>query len=256
LFVVTRAVRRAAAIVLEGLLPADCLLCSGWLPWRQAGGVCPGCWDRLAWAPGRKRPPRGPLAAVAWAADFGGDMRRLIHILKFERFDPLGFPLGRAAARHLPPRLLVGPPPRPAAAPPPHQPAPSRPSPAIPRPAIVVPVPLHWTRRLRRGYNPAHLLARGVAAELGLPLLTGALARRRGRHQIGLGRRERLASLAGVFAAPGATARHLRGRTILLVDDVLTTGATVEACAQALHDAGAERVVAFALARTRRTRRP
>lgn len=232
---VPAAARRIAALVLEGLLPADCLLCAGWLPWRQEGGLCPGCWARLDWAPGWRRPRRGPLYAVAWAADYGGDIRRLVHLLKFERFDPVGIPLGRAAARAAVTRGTA----RAALVPPP----------------VVVPVPLHWTRRWRRGYNPAALLAGGVARELALPILPGALVRRRrGRHQVGLGRRDRLAALAGVFVPRPSAARHLRGRSILLVDDVVTTGATLEACAAALRAAGASRVVGLGIARTPRRR--
>jgi ComF family protein len=241
---VPAAARRVAEFVLEGLLPADCLLCAGWLPWRQEGGVCPGCWERLHWAPGSRRPRRGPLAAVAWAADYGGDIRHLVHLLKFERFDPVGIPLGRAAARRLPRH------------------SPCRDDDLIRDgaggdrlPPIVVPVPLHWTRRWRRGYNPAALLACGVARELALPILSGALVRRRrGRHQVGLGRRDRLATLAGVFAARPSATRHLRGRPVLLVDDVVTTGATLEACATALRAAGASRVVGLGIARTPKRR--
>jgi len=241
---VLAAARKVAALVLESLLPADCLLCACWLPWRQEGGVCPGCWERLDWSPGSRRPRRGPLASVAWAADHGGDLRHLVHLLKFERFDPIGIPLGRAAARRLPGPVTCR--------------SHARRGGTLNDgagggrlPSIVVPVPLHWTRRWHRGYNPAALLAQGVARELALPILPRALVRRRrGRHQIGLGRRDRLAALAGVFAARPSTARHVRGRSILLVDDVVTTGATLEACATALRAAGATRITALALTRT------
>jgi ComF family protein len=232
LLAIASAARRAAALILEGLLPADCLLCAGWLPWRQEGGVCPECWARLHWAPGVRRPRRSSLDAVAWAADYGGDIRRLVHLLKFERFDPIGAPLGGAAARAA---LARG----------------SRSLTPVGPPPVVVPVPLHWTRRWRRGYNPAALLASGVARELALPFRPGALVRRRrGRRQVGLGRHDRLAALAGVFAADPAVTRALRQRSVLLVDDVLTTGATLEACAAALRAAGVARVTALAVART------
>jgi ComF family protein len=235
----TAAARRAAAIVLEGLLPADCLLCAGWLPWRQEGGVCAACWGHLAWAPGAVRPRHSGLDAVAWAADYGGAIRHLIHLLKFERFDPIGLPLGRAAARAA---LLRG------AAAGAHRAGAEA---QVAAPPVVVPVPLHWTRRWRRGYNPAALLASGVARELALPFAPNALVRRRrGRRQVGLGRRERLAALSGVFAARRFGAASLRGLPVLLVDDVVTTGATLEACASALRKAGATRVTALAIART------
>jgi ComF family protein len=230
---VVAAARRAAALVFETLLPADCLRCGAWLPLRQEGGVCLPCWERLPWRPGRSAPRRGPLDALLWGADYDGDFRRLIRIYKFERFDPLGRPLGRAAARRLPAGRLRR------------------------DDFVVVPVPLHWTRRWRRGFNPAALLAQGLAGALGLPLRPDALRRRRrGRRQVGLGRRERRAALAGVFVASRGAARAIRGRDILLVDDVVTTGATLEACAAALLAGGARSVVGFAVARTPRPGAP
>jgi len=227
---VARVARRAAALVFETLLPADCLLCGLWLPFRQEGGVCLPCWGRLPWRPGGRAPGRGPLDGLVWGADYDGEFRRLIRIYKFERFDPLGKPLGRAAAGRLRGGRLD---PR--------------------RALVVVPVPLHWTRRFSRGFNPAALLADGLAGALGLPVMRKALRRRRrGRRQVGLGRRERRRALAGVFVAPRRGARPLRGRDVLLVDDVVTTGATLEACAEALRKAGARSVIGFALARTPR----
>jgi ComF family protein len=184
---------------------------------------------------------RGPLLAVAWAGDYGGGLRRLVHALKFEKFDPLGAVLGGFAAAQVRPLLersiACG---------------------ALPAPDLVVPVPLHWTRRWRRGFNQSLLLAAGFAAEMRLPLLAGSLARRRrGRRQMGLRRRDRLVALSGVFSARRAprwrsSRRSLAGRTILLVDDVTTTGATLEACAAALRRAGARAVVGCVVARTRR----
>jgi len=228
---VVAAARRVAAVLFATLLPADCLLCGDWLPWRQEGGVCLPCWERLPWRPGARAPRRGPLDALHWGADYDGPFRRLIRIYKFERFDPLGRPLGRAVARRLPAartgrRELL----------------------------VIVPVPLHWTRRWRRGFNPAAILARGLADALGLPLRPGALRRRRrGRRQVGLGRRERRAALDGLFVAPRRGARAIRGRVVLLVDDVVTTGATLEACAAVLKRAGARSVIGIAVARTPRT---
>jgi ComF family protein len=233
--------RALAHAFLESLWPADCLLCGGWLPWRQRGGVCDDCWGALPWAPGVRRLGRGPLLAVAWGGDYGGGLRRLVHVLKFEKFDPLGAVLGGVAAARMRAPL-----------------AQAIASGAIPAPDLVVPVPLHWTRRWRRGFNQSLLLAGGLAAEMRLPLLTGSLVRqRRGRRQIGLRRRDRLVALAGVFSVRRAPRRWSRrrgitGRTILLVDDVTTTGATLEACAAALRRAGARAVVGCVVARTRR----
>ena len=102
------------------------------------------------------------------------------------------------------------------------------------------PVPLHPKRQRERGYNQAALLARAVCGHTGLPLWEGALTRtRHGTSQITRSREERLAALTGAFTANGA---RVAGKRVLLIDDVLTTGATAVSCAQALLDAGAERV--------------
>lgn len=109
---------------------------------------------------------------------------------------------------------------------------------------LVVPVP---SSRRGRGYNVPALMALPVARALGLPLEQEALVRvHKNRPQAGLSLDERLVNVAGAFRArePGS----LEGKRILLVDDVITTGATASACAQALLDAGAQSVFAVALA--------
>jgi ComF family protein len=216
-------VRHAGALlraVLETALPADCLACASLLPWRQQGGVCDACWRGLPWQ------PHGGAGRVT-ALPYRDVPRALVHALKFDRFDPLGVPLGRIAAeraRGVLDRLGV-------------------------ERRILVPVPLHWTRRIGRGFNQADLLARGVALALGRPMDPALLRRvRRGERQLGLSRRERRRVLEGVFeASPKAARRH-----VLLIDDVTTTGATFEACAVALRRAGARSVAAFAICRTPR----
>lgn len=113
--------------------------------------------------------------------------------------------------------------------------------------AIVVPVPSARARILQRGLNPAGVLAARVARGLGYRLASGALtvARLRERSR-GLGRRDRAKHVKGAFQAH---AHVIRGRPVLLVDDVVTTGATVAECAQLLRKAGATRVEVVALAR-------
>ena len=101
----------------------------------------------------------------------------------------------------------------------------------------------------RRGYNVPERMAQPLAHALGLPLLPKALCRvRAGRHQAGLSLDERLANAAGAFRAQEP--ELVEGKRVLLVDDVITTGATAAACAQALLDAGAHSVFAVAMAVT------
>lgn len=99
---------------------------------------------------------------------------------------------------------------------------------------LVVPVPLHWTRRLRRGYNQAEIIAREVASALGARMDSRALRRvRRTATQVRLTGKDRAANLAGAFIAAGSPA--LAGaHHVLLIDDVFTTGATLAACYDAL----------------------
>jgi len=115
----------------------------------------------------------------------------------------------------------------------------------------VVPVPLHPRRVRERGFDPVYALARVAARALGAPLVASALVRTRPTaSQTGLDRAGRRRNVAGAFAAPARERARLRGATLLLVDDVVTTGATLHAAAVALRSVGAARVVGLCVART------
>lgn len=115
---------------------------------------------------------------------------------------------------------------------------------------LILPVPLHRRRLFQRRYNQAALLAQALARQRGLPVATQVLLRRRNTPSQGhLRASQRRRNVAGAFAvAPGGAAR-LAGRRVLLVDDVFTTGATLEAAARALLAAGAREVDCLTLAR-------
>ncbi len=161
-------------------------------------------------------------AAYAYAA-YEGVMRDLIHLFKYARIRPLARALGGYMAAALPREERFD---------------------------MAVPVPLHWVKRWRRGFNQASLLADELGRRCGIRIVE---AMRRTRHtpaQASLSRAARRRNLRGAFAA--RTRAGVQGRRILLVDDVLTTGATANACAAALKRAGASYVAVLTLARADR----
>ena len=113
-------------------------------------------------------------------------------------------------------------------------------------PAIdgVVPVPLHRRRQLARGYNQSQLLARVLAEHLGVPVVEALRRVRRTRSQTQLAAPARWGNVRGAFAARRSRRQSCHGRRWLLVDDVVTTGATLAECVATLHRAGARGVVA------------
>lgn len=113
---------------------------------------------------------------------------------------------------------------------------------------VLVPVPLHRWRKLRRGYNQSEKLSEALAELSGKELVSDALIRvRRTRSQTRLTLEERKLNVAGAFKVKNP--RRIHGRIVLLVDDVMTTGATLDACALTLKKAGAKKVLAYTFAR-------
>ncbi len=114
---------------------------------------------------------------------------------------------------------------------------------------LIIPIPLHWVRVLKRGYNQALILARPLSGKLGIPIAPGALIRTRNTEpQAGLSAAKRKENLKNSFRVKSA--KRIKGKNILLIDDVITTGTTINEAAKTLRKAGAEKVCALALART------
>ena len=231
-----RAGRAAGGALLDLAFPRLCLGCTERLaPSETADGVplCTRCRRRLPHPPADAFADRlsahpeaeGVACALAlWGFDAGGTVQRLQHRLKYGNRPGLGTALGGLLAaawqdaRH-------------------------------PVPDLVVPIPLHRLRLLERGYNQAAALADGLAAGLGTACSPHGLERtRKTRSQTRLGKAQRWDNVAGAFCVSHPEA--VAGRAVLLVDDVVTTGATLLAAAHALRAAGATSVslVAFALA--------
>ena len=122
---------------------------------------------------------------------------------------------------------------------------------------LVVPVPLHWIRLFRRRYNQSALLGAALARRIGQPIVPDLLVRRRNSPPQGrLSPAARHRNVAGAFRVHPAHKATLEGRRVLLVDDVMTTGATATACANVLLRGGAAAVEVLVLARVMRPRRP
>jgi ComF family protein len=114
----------------------------------------------------------------------------------------------------------------------------------------LVPVPLHWRRLWARRFNQSAMLAATISAETGVPIAAGALKRVKATvQQVGLSRAERGDNIQGAFKVPDTGKAAVAGRRLVLVDDVLTSGATVEGCAKALLRAGAANVDVLVFAR-------
>ena len=201
---------------------AEHLLCAECLAQAQPLAV-PLCARCLA----RGREPVGCLAHpghAVWAAwVYDERVTLLVHALKYHERPRLARALSAALARALPQATW----------------SPGKPGAGVSgRFDLVVEVPLHEARLRERGYNQAALLSECLAERIGVPRLAGSLERvRPTRPQAQLGPAERRANLAGAFRV--RRPEWLAGRNVLIVDDVLTTGATLEACFDALEHAGA-----------------
>ncbi len=160
--------------------------------------------------------------------EYADALRGLIHLLKYDSVTPAARPLGRMLAEAIA-ELLAG----------------YRGS-----PPMVVPVPLHKRRLRDRGFNQSELIARAAVRQLPerLELASEVLIRRRETiSQVGLSREERMANVRNAFGVRDSV--RLPGRTVIVVDDVMTTGTTLSECAGVLKQAGAERVWAATVAR-------
>jgi len=155
---------------------------------------------------------------------YDGPLRRLIHLFKYRGIQSLARPLGKMMGRAVPLDQRVD---------------------------VIVPMPMHWRRRFLRGFNQAELLSSEMAGRTGLPLERKAVKRRRATlPQSELSGTARRRNVAGAFQVRRPS--KIQGKNVLLVDDVLTTGATARACALALKRAGAAQVIVLTLARADR----
>jgi ComF family protein len=229
--------------LVQAVLPPTCLACRK--PAGATGGLCPQCWQGAGFI---ERPycerlgtpfaydSGGPLISPVAFADppafdharsamrFSDVARDLVHLLKYgDRLDlvrPFAIWMTRAGGELL------------------------READAL------VPVPLHWTRLFQRRFNQSAELARGISRQTKVAVIDDVLARVRATPpQVGLARDERAKNVHGAFSIDKSARGQVKGKRIILIDDVLTTGATANACARVLRRAGASRIDVLTLAR-------
>ncbi|MCW2283731.1 ComF family protein [Rhodoblastus acidophilus] len=238
------AIRRVGVLALDLLYPPACLACRRAI--AAQGGLCPDCWRAMrfiekpfcarlgtpfgseifagAVSPEAQADPPvfNRLRAVACFEE--GPTRTLVHRLKYGDRHELAAPIGRWMARAGEELLDDA--------------------------DLLIPVPLHRQRLAHRRFNQSVALAREIAKSSGVPLDTGLLARVKATPpQVGLNRKLRAANMQGAFAVAPRRKAALAGKRLVLVDDVATSGATLNAAARVLLRAGADRVDALVFAR-------
>ena len=209
-------------------LPASCAGCR-----REGSALCRECLPaldvRLHAAPGVEiglpADLPAPLLQLEWCAPFTGTTRRALHALKYGGERRLAPPLGAAIARRWARAGAGG--------------------------DVLVPVPASPDRVRDRGYDQAALLAEEAGRRLRLPVVRAVERTRVTTAQFDLDRAGRAANLGGAFRVAPSRPAQVAGRWVILVDDVVTTGATLAACAVSLLEAGAAAVSGVAVARER-----
>ncbi|NPU82882.1 MAG: ComF family protein [Syntrophaceae bacterium] len=228
------------------VFPPRCVSCSGELESGARFSLCEGCRTGIGYihspfctvcgepfeSDAEKDHPCGsclvsppPFVTARSLARHDGILMAMIHRLKYREQSRLASPLGRLLAAGDYPGLRIG------------------------EASLVVPVPLHLRRLRQRGFNQSLLLAKAVGKRHGIPVDARSLRRPvPSDPQVSLGRKQRERNVRGVFTV--GSAERIKGKCILLVDDVYTTGSTLKECARVLLRAGAREVKVLTLARS------
>ena len=223
-------VRAVAETMLDFVFPPVCIACDRLLE-RRRSAVCTSCWDsipridpdELLYREMRERLVREGVDGLAslFVFEKGGAFQHIAHAIKYQSFKRLAEELGRRLGEAVLARNLGA--------------------------DLLVPVPLHRMKLRERGFNQAECIACGVSRVAHIPLEAKAVRRKRyTRTQTQLSIDDRRENMSDAFEP--MKEGLVEGTTILLIDDVITTGATTAACAMALRNAGAKRIIAASAA--------
>lgn len=223
--------------ITEFIYPPTCFICESLMDGGE-NRVCTACWssirsvnqDDLLFREMHARLTSDSTSHVSdlislYHFEKDGALQSIIHQLKYDGMTSLGHELGRKLGE----KLMT----------------------EFPRPAIdgIVPVPLHATKLRERGYNQSNYIAMGIRERSEVPVFTSLLQRHKyTTSQTQLSAQERKENVGDAFELNKRYLLNLTGKTFLIVDDVITTGATIEACAQALMNKGASKVIACSVA--------
>lgn len=240
-------VKQFIRALLDVILPPICHICRSFIPEAGIIHICQECRNNLPLVSSLlcsicgipfhgtgdghpcgaciKNPPQFDLARAHFL--YEGPIRELVHSFKYNQQTHLRHPLALLTLQGMGSFLADN------------------------NPHLIVPVPLHRSRLRQRGFNQAVLLGRVLSRRLNLPLLPDSLVRTRPTEpQINLSATERKVNVKGAFTVKSPD--QIAGKRILLLDDVMTTGSTMNECAKELKKAGAEMVTAVTIARTAR----
>lgn len=233
---IQRFIGSVARSIIDVVVPPTCLFCQTLLSTNERH-LCTHCWQSIpALTPSHSlfRDTRAKLLEEGAVSDLvscfvfekSGAVQALAHALKYDGFTTVGVVLGEKLGQVMNERGVKG--------------------------DLLIPVPLYSIKRRERGFNQAERIAAGISRVTGIPLMTGAL--RRTRHtqtQTKLGLEERKRNVEGAFEVEERLRPRISGAICVLVDDVITTGATISSSGMALLGAGAASVLAVSAALAR-----
>ena len=228
--------RDAISSAVELILPACCAVCERLLEAGESGIVCGHCWSRVREIPYPRCARCGhPVTthSCRWCANLppfvrsarsycwigAGTGKDIVHSLKYDGWTRLASEMAARMSRLSFPRDVAE------------------------ERSLIVPIPLAPSRERERGFNQSTMLARELSTRWGIPIRADVLSRRSSkRSQTRLTPGERLGNVAGAFSVPSGARASLRGSHVMLLDDVVTTGATLRSSASALFAAGARTI--------------